>query len=349
MNSIVLEFNVAELIALLGLAQSVYALVYIAFRSGRLSRAILPILFFTILSLAFLFNAAQGHWQEGFPYYEELKWAFWALCIPLSALLILQVARITKMPSFPFWGLLLLVPLAYGTADYLSALYDDKQKWLHINGLIIGAVSLLVIWWRRDWLDNLHARQNGQERFWLIISLIILNIGLLTMSLLFVNQLVTPDDFEIVRAVIGISFVYVASTSLFRIYPQAVSLAPPKGTKKKDYLSDSDIEQALKIENLLNFDKVYQEPSYGRSDMARELEITESALSRIVKLYFDKSVPVLLNGLRVEEAKVLLRQTEADITTIAGEAGFNSIASFNRIFKEITGVTPTRYRSKKES
>jgi AraC-like DNA-binding protein len=48
----------------------------------------------------------------------------------------------------------------------------------------------------------------------------------------------------------------------------------------------------------------------------------------------------------VEEAKTLLVETQADISTISEESGFNSIATFNRVFKDIAGLSPTEYRAK---
>ncbi len=347
MNSLLLEFGLPELVALLGLAQCVYVLVYIAFRSTRISRVMIPVMFFAVLGGAFLMSAAQGHWEVGLSYYSDLIWLFWTLCVPFNSLLVLQIARVTKTPPLSLWSIFILFPIAYGASLILHQFFGEFATWLHISAIVVGGVSLLVIWGHKDWLNNVYARKNGKERFWLIISLITLNVALLATSFFFVNQFLTKESADFIRIIIGISFVYIASTSLFRIYPQAVSLTP-KDKKKEEYLSDVEIEQALQIENLLHLEKIYQEPSYGRSDMARELKIGESTLSKIVNIYFGKSVPQLLNDLRVEEAKVLLEQTGADIATISEEAGFNSIASFNRIFKDFSGLTPSEYRNKKQ-
>jgi AraC-like DNA-binding protein len=100
----------------------------------------------------------------------------------------------------------------------------------------------------------------------------------------------------------------------------------------------------MKIEDLLRYDKVYQEPTYSRSDLARELEISETLISRVINIYFQKSFPQLLNECRVEDAKRLLRQTKASIRVVQEEVGFNSLASFNRVFKETTGLSPSVYR-----
>ena len=53
-----------------------------------------------------------------------------------------------------------------------------------------------------------------------------------------------------------------------------------------------------------------------------------------------------INTYRVSEVKRRLDEGEAEnfsILGIAEECGFNSKASFNRVFKKITGTTPTGY------
>ena len=340
MEPLAFQFNTVELLSLFGLTQSVYILVYIAFRSGRISDAIIPVLFFLTLGNAFLFGAAKGQWNDTVPYYGDIQWGLWASCVPLSVLLVLQVARINKTPSVFFWLVLLSVPIVYFSSLWL----EEKSDWLNTGSIILGALSLLLVWSKRNWLDGLLVRKNGKERWWLIICLLVMNIALLILNLMVVNRIIEGYVFELLRVIIGISFAYIASTSLFRIYPPT-GIVPAKASRD-NYLSPEEIELALKVENLLNLEKVYQEPAYGRADMAKELSVTESNLSKIVNIYFERSVPQLLNERRVNEAKVLLSETQADVTTISSEAGFNSIATFNRVFKEIEGVSPTKYRNK---
>ncbi len=339
-----LSFSLSEVVALLGLTQSIYVLVFMSLRSGRLSRALIPSLFFTVLAAVFFLGLAESRWASLFASYEVVKWFLWALLFPLSALLILQIAKVTKPPTVKLWAGFTLIPIAYVFSSLLAQSYGEFEKWLYLGAVIIGGISLLVIWSERQFLDELHRRKNGKERYWLIISLIVLNIGLLAINFVFVNNTEWADNFEMIRHVIGISFIYLASTSLFRIYPQAVSIAPQKNEEKEGYLTDSDVEIAMKIENLFHLEKVYQETSYKRSDLARECDVTEAHLSKIVNIYFEKSVPQLLNTYRVEDAKHLLKETEADVIIISEESGFNSIATFNRVFKEIVGISPTEYR-----
>ena len=54
----------------------------------------------------------------------------------------------------------------------------------------------------------------------------------------------------------------------------------------------------------------------------------------------------LLNSMRTERAKELLRSSDLSNYEVAMTAGFNSECSFHRVFKSITGYTPGEYRAK---
>ena len=68
------------------------------------------------------------------------------------------------------------------------------------------------------------------------------------------------------------------------------------------------------------------------------------ALHKLTGMHFRQ----LLAMYRVEHAKKLLDQPSHDCTIaqIAMQSGFSTINSFNRIFKDFTGVTPSQYRGK---
>lgn len=345
-DSLILSYTLPQLLALLGLVQSIYILVYILLRSNSLNRAVVPLLFFISLGAAFFITVAQTPWQLSEDSYYQLSWFFWALCAPLSSLLALQIARINQGAPLFLVPLILLIPMAYGVSSSVANHYDLRLlDSLYLSAIIIGGISLLLIWLKRDWLDQLHKRKNGRERFWIIMALLILNLMLFSLSFMFVGAPENQAVFDLIRTILGLSFLYIISTGLFRIYPPILNVSQKTSPSQKD-LSAEDIELALAIENLLYVEKIYQEPSFNRSKMAQELKVTESQLSKVVNGYFQKNVPLLLNELRVEEAKIFLKQTDVDVATISEESGFNSIATFNRVFKDLEGMSPTEYRDK---
>lgn len=51
---------------------------------------------------------------------------------------------------------------------------------------------------------------------------------------------------------------------------------------------------------------------------------------------------------RIERAKALLRDTDLPVTSIAFDTGWNSLGTFGRIFREITGESPTTLRQREQ-
>lgn len=346
-----LRFTIPEMLSLIGVFQCVYIIVYILFRVGNFSRVILPLLYFFVLGLAFFMDFGRYYIGELSLYYDMACWALWAYGPPLSVLLVIQMSQISKLPSFAEWGVLFLVPLAFAVGAALAVVRDkcsslsacpELMEWLNVTGLVAGAASLLMIWGHRGLLTDIRKQKAGQERYWLILALVSMNIFLLSAVVL---RFGGADGFEgnavLIRTVLGLSFIYLVTTSLFRIYPQALALS---SGKKNDQLTPDEMHLAQKIEKLLALDKIYHETTYSRSDLAQEVGASEAATSRVINLYFGKSFPQLLNEYRVEDAKRLLLDTDASVKILAQEVGFNSLPSFNRVFKDITGQSPSEYR-----
>ena len=53
-----------------------------------------------------------------------------------------------------------------------------------------------------------------------------------------------------------------------------------------------------------------------------------------------------LSFVRVAKSKQLLANPQKRISEVAYEAGFSSLTHFNRMFRRITGQSPTAYRTK---
>ena len=67
-------------------------------------------------------------------------------------------------------------------------------------------------------------------------------------------------------------------------------------------------------------------------------------LSRMFRQHTGSTFTQYLSKRRVDMAMELLSSTRLPVTQVALQCGFNSIATFNRVFREIKGCTPTQYR-----
>lgn len=110
-----------------------------------------------------------------------------------------------------------------------------------------------------------------------------------------------------------------------------------------------------RLERLERLEKVFQhvERRYGQEisleEAAQEANISVYYFARFFKEATGKTFGRYLMEYRVKKAKWYLANTEAKVTDIAFGTGFNNTTTFNRIFKEITGVTPTEYKKASSS
>lgn len=88
----------------------------------------------------------------------------------------------------------------------------------------------------------------------------------------------------------------------------------------------------------------YNEPKLTLRMIRKKVKVTENKISQIIKSNFNLTFNDYVNQIRLAEAKRLLRESNLNIVEISAISGFGSISSFNRVFKEKQGVSPTEFR-----
>jgi AraC-like DNA-binding protein len=113
------------------------------------------------------------------------------------------------------------------------------------------------------------------------------------------------------------------------------------GLKKKNIQSHID-----RITRYMEDEKPYLNRELTIYNVSEALDIPRHIISEIINEHMGKNFYTLINEYRVEEVKRRLQDPEfknLTILAIAYESGFNSKSSFNTIFKESTGHTPSQY------
>ena len=95
--------------------------------------------------------------------------------------------------------------------------------------------------------------------------------------------------------------------------------------------------------------KKYLEEHYKEDislqDVADVLGYSDVYFCKIFKQSFGKSFIVYLNEMRIAKAKEALANPFINIKNVASEAGYREQNYFARVFKRMTGQTPTEYRN----
>jgi AraC family transcriptional activator of pobA len=80
-------------------------------------------------------------------------------------------------------------------------------------------------------------------------------------------------------------------------------------------------------------------------DFAKTLGIHINHLNKVLKETTGKSTTDIINGRIAEEAKILLKQTQWNVSEIAFTLGFDEVAHFSNFFKKHTTLSPLKYRN----
>ena len=103
------------------------------------------------------------------------------------------------------------------------------------------------------------------------------------------------------------------------------------------------------IQNLLTYmndKKPFLQPEITLKALSDELNVTSEYLSEVINDDLNKNFFDFINHYRVEEFKNQCKidsNKHLNIIGIAFNCGFNSKATFNRVFKKVTGLTPSEY------
>jgi AraC-like DNA-binding protein len=125
------------------------------------------------------------------------------------------------------------------------------------------------------------------------------------------------------------------------------ALKPQNSQKQSASVSKTDKDFIERLTIIMNREKPYTNNELNLYDLASFLNVSSSYLSYILNTCLDINFYQFVNKYRVEEAQRRIKNNDAKkftLLTIAFESGFNSKASFNRIFKNITGLTPSEYQ-----
>lgn len=114
-----------------------------------------------------------------------------------------------------------------------------------------------------------------------------------------------------------------------------------KETKESIHSQNDEIRKAISyIDSNLTINLTLE-------DVANHVYLSQFYFSRLFKKEIGVSFITYLNQQRIEQAKVLLTQSNLSIKSISQTIGYSQTSYFCKIFKELVGMTPVNYRKLK--
>ncbi|MGB6230376.1 MAG: helix-turn-helix transcriptional regulator [Litorimonas sp.] len=288
----------------------------------------------------------------------------------LAPLLVVHAHRLTRGTELG-WRRWLFAPAVIQSLYYAGAfllpgdgLFDTPAKWAFNDavhepywlplertvgiGLLVFALYYLLRERRAylAFLESAHSAVPDYDPNWLRnIALAVLAAGLIYAGLQIAEIVAEPSYDAAFPFQVGLMAVlaWLGLDAAWRLTERFPKIAA------RTALASGPDDLGERIAARLRAEEWYLEPRLSIRDVARRMATNESYVSRALNRAGGQSFNRTVNALRVEHAKTLLAQGDAPVLNVAMESGFNSKATFNRVFRELTGETPSRYRQSRQT
>jgi AraC-like DNA-binding protein len=228
------------------------------------------------------------------------------------------------------------------TVAYIFASYkfiDKKEEELKHFSSDVFVVKKL------DWLNA----------FSLYFSIYFLLYFIVVVLLTFINSYQVQLDYLLLLitsiSMYAIGYSAISNPEIFKAIPEFELQSFELNTGKQVNGSRNSTRFPELKDQLLQYmdaNKPYLKSDLKISELADSLSIPYYQLSQLINDEFLVNFYDFINKYRVEEAKKLLIEDDRNfkILAIAYEVGFNSKATFNRVFKKFTDLTPSEFKGK---
>lgn len=189
---------------------------------------------------------------------------------------------------------------------------------------------------------------------------------------LLTNKLLSLKDFKPIKDLFNKSkqgILFDGNTAM-KLMPSIKSLTSTNGIKdfikllkllreladsKSQRLLSQNVVRDSAYENSDRLRKVHEfiKQNYSRKILLKEISavvnMSQSSFNRFIKKRTGKTFIEYMNNKRIAHATELLIETDMSVGEIAYRSGFNSIANFNRLFKQLKSTSPSKFKSEFKS
>lgn len=248
-----------------------------------------------------------------------------------------------RMRAWSWAGLALLtvVPLAYALAQHGVTI--SLMRWLQLFGSVPPAIMLVHILWvalseRAE--DLVEARRRG--RLWIVLV-----VSAAAAASLLSESMTDPVAAMLIRdGLATFPAVLLLLLWLTGLRIERLTFATPVRAPDIDP-RDAHLHQRLIA--AMTDDQLYLEPSVSIGSLADRLAAPEHRLRALINGAMGyRNFAAFVNGYRLNAAKTALAdpaRARETVLAIAFEVGFSSLQTFNRVFRDTEGMTPTDFRA----
>ena len=164
---------------------------------------------------------------------------------------------------------------------------------------------------------------------------------------LFSSAIVSQGNAKIEDNVARATELFLLKTAYYQHYASSYLKLSLLEILDENRVNQGDFKLVLAVQEYIRMN--YMDASISNESIAKAFSYHPYYLSRIMKSCTDKTMHEYLIDYRLHIAKSYLITSSFDITEIAQRTGFASYTYFIKTFRERVGISPLKYRKKKQS
>ncbi len=279
-----------------------------------------------------------------------------------------QTKELLHFIPFALYEIILLIGGIFSLIDFSSSSVSDVSQapaifkifnWiLIVQGTIYLSLSIITLNRYNAHLKDIVSSLEQVQLNWLKnLSM----TGLAALAIFLVEDIVLAYGINLSNFIIssvgfalyvyGIGYTGLLKSEIFAdpVVKRVMTEMETETTKyERSGLTEEMAERYLRdLIRLMEEKKLYRNSSLTLTDLAEALSISSHNLSEVINTKLLKNFYDFVNGYRLEEVKKDLidpSKQHLKILSLAFDAGFNSKATFNTLFKERMGKTPSEFR-----
>lgn len=257
---------------------------------------------------------------------------------------------------------------------------EDSEKWLYFTDKFINlplnisigtflqylSAPIYFVWiikmlnTHKEYLQNTHSSTEEISLNWMrkllfgVITIWLvdcINVYGLNFTNLDIPSYVSwTIKFTFIAFIIIIGYYGINQGSIFVSVQKKDEEIETPACSKKILPDEAALEHTDTLITYMEEKKVYLNNEIRIQDIATSLSLPVHVLSHAINSNLKQNFYDFVNTYRINEAKIRLQDEQYQnltIVAIAFDCGFNSKATFNRLFKQYTGLTPTQYKKEK--
>lgn len=117
---------------------------------------------------------------------------------------------------------------------------------------------------------------------------------------------------------------------------------------EKLYTENENAKNIYKLKKVLSYIRKSYSKQITLTDMAKVANVSPKYFCSFFKSMTSKTPVEYLNSYRIEKASAKLLSTDSSVTDIAYSCGFNDLSYFIKVFKDLKGISPKKFRLDKK-